>query len=217
MKTKTYKPKKIGWKWYFILYIVTKILWHMGLDSPWLIITAIVVAIVIFMINRSREKRFKRAIEECKEALQDINNLYVLSNYSTSALNVEDKGLKCMLAQLILEKAKSTPAVAFHLNAPIAKGRPCLFVGKMKKVPHKQIKGEMTPMWDKAENVSVYVFNNALEWMSDTKHDTKSLQNILNVKINESGDSISILLRGNNGMLHFKGNNAIALAAVLTR
>ena len=81
----------------------------------------------------------------------------------------------------------------------------------------KQVKGEMVAMWDKAENVSVYVFNNALEWMSDTKHDTKSLQNILNVKINEAGDSISILLRGNNGMLHFKGNNAIALAAVLTR
>ena len=78
MKTKTYKPKKIGWKWYFILYIVTKILWHMGFDSPWFIITAIVVAIVIFMINRSREKRFKRAIEECKEALQDINNLYAI-------------------------------------------------------------------------------------------------------------------------------------------
>ena len=90
MKTKTYKPKKIGWKWYFIIYFVTNMLWHMGFESPWLIITAIAIAIVIFMINRSREKRFKRSIEECKEALQDIGNLYALSNYSTSALNVED-------------------------------------------------------------------------------------------------------------------------------
>lgn len=217
MKTKTYKPKKIGWKWYFILFVITNMFYKAGGRSPWVAVVTITIAVSIFFINRTREKRFKRAIEECKEALQDINNLYALSNYSTSALNVEDKGLKCMLAQLILEKAKSAPAVAFHLNAPIAKGRPCLFVGKMKKVPHKQIKGEMTPMWDKAENVSVYVFNNALEWMSDTKHDTKSLQNILNVKINEAGDSVSILLRGNNGMLHFNGNNAIALAAVLTR
>ena len=217
MKNKTYKPKKIGKKWYFILIVATNMLYKAGLNSPWLIIIAIGITITIFMINSSREKKFKQAIENCKENLQDINNLYALANYSTSVLNVEDKGLKCMLAQLIKEKAQRTPASAFHLNAPVAKGRPCLFVGKMQKVPHKQIKGEMTPLWDKAENVSVYVFNNALEWMSDTKHDTKSLQNILNVKINESGDFISILLRGNNGMLHFKGNNAIVLATILTR
>ena len=214
MKTKNYKPKKIHWGWYFILYLV--FVQSCGRIPSLAIITAI-IGIFIFLINLSREKKFKRAIEDCKENLQDINNLYALSNYSTSALNVEDKGLKCMLAQLIKEKAQRTPASAFHLNAPVAKGRPCLFVGKMQKIPHKQIKGELVPLWDKAENVSVYVFNNALEWMSETKHNTKSLQNVLNVKINESGDSISILLRGNDGMLHFKGNNAIVLATVLTR
>ena len=217
MKNKTYKPKKIGKKWYFILLVATNMLYKAGLDSPWLIVIAIGIAITIFMINSSREKKFKRTIEDCKEKLQDINNLYALSNYSTSVLNVEDEGLKCMLAQLIREKALRIPASSFHLNAPIAKGRPCLFVGKMQKVPHKQIKGEITPLWDKAENVSVYVFNNALEWMSEIKHDTKSLQNILNVKINESGNLISILLRGNNGMLYLKGNNAIVLATILTR
>ena len=79
------------------------------------------------------------------------------------------------------------------------------------------VNGEKVLLWDKAESVSVYVFNNALEWMSDTKHDTKSFQNILQISINESGNLVSILLRGNNGMLHFKGNNAIVLANILAR
>lgn len=122
-----------------------------------------------------------------------------------------------MLAQLILEKAEKIPITAFRLNDPVSKGRSCLFVSKMQKIPHKKIQNEITPIWDKAETVYVYLFNNALEWMSDTKHDTKSVQNILNVKINKSGDFVSILLRGNNGMLYFKGNNAIVLAAILNR
>lgn len=214
MKTKNYKPKKIHWGWYFILYLV--FVQSCGRIPSLAIITAI-IGISIFLINRSREKKFKRAIADCKEKLQEINNLYELSNFSVSTLNVKDKGLKCMLAQLILEKAQTTPMIPISLNAPIAKGRPCLFVGEMQKVPHKLVKGEKVLLWDKAENVSVYVFNNALEWMSATKHDTKSLQNILQISTNESGDLISILLRGNNGMLHFEGNNAIVLATLLTR
>ena len=214
MKTKNYKPKKIHWGWYFILYLV--FVQSCGRIPSLAIITAI-IGISIFLINRSREKKFKRAIANCKEKLQEINNLYELSNYSVSTLNVKDKGLKCMLALLIKEKAKTTPTATINLNAPIAKGRICLFASKMKKIPHKMVKGEKVLLWDKAESVSVYVFNNALEWMSDTKHDTKSLQNVLQIGINESGDLISILLRGNNGMLHFEGNNAIVLATILSR
>ena len=208
MKNKTYKPKKIGLKWYFIIYLATNFLYKIGFESPWLFIISISIAVSIFMINRTRVKNFKKAIEECNENLSKINNLYTLSQYSVSALDVEDEGLKCMLAQLIKEKAKTTPLATISLNAPIAKGRACLFTGKMKK---------KVLLWDKAESVSVYVFNNALEWMSDTKHDTKSFQNVLQISINESGNLVSILLRGNNGMLHFKGNNAIVLANILAR
>ena len=217
MKNNTYKPKKIGMKWYFIIYLATNFLYKIGIESPWLFIISISIAVSIFMINRTRVKNFKKAIEECKENLSTINNLYTLSQYSTSALDVNDERLKCMLAQLIKEKAKTTPLATISLNAPIAKGRACLFTGKMKKIPYKMVNGEKNLLWEKAESVSVYVFNNALEWMSDTKHDTKSLQNVLQISINESGDLVSILLRGNNGMLHFKGNNAIVLASILAR
>lgn len=186
-------------------------------DNPEFNTICIIILIVLALVYFFRKREFNKAVEDCKYKLHEIHNLHDLSIYSNSVLNVKNKKLKFKLAQLIIEKANITPAIQLNLNAPIAKGRPCFFYGKMSKVPHKRVKDDLIPLWDRAEEVSVYVFKNALEWMSETKHDTKSWQNILKVSIDDSGDFISILLRGNNGMLHFQGNNAIVLAAILNR
>lgn len=65
MNFKTYKPQTIGSIWYWIIGGVTRLLWR-SFNSPWLIIIAIIIAVAIFMTNRSREKNLNKQLKNVK-------------------------------------------------------------------------------------------------------------------------------------------------------